>query len=186
MDEDLKVNDIRRIESFVDGMKKLQEKSIRYRKELSSYLAAIKQPLHDSGEYVSQDGRSLNGLPTSLSIPPDDNSNNIAHILRTRLMLNRVQLELGEYEKEVRMALSRQAEQVAQLQKKIFEVERNRFAALALMSSRVAGWIRTGGVHRTGQRVARKSTLWPAWAVLRKNLLILYSSPGDVSSEFSS
>ena len=96
-------------------------------------------------------------------------------------MLNRVQAELGEYEKEVRVAISRQAEQVAQLQRKLFEAERSRFAALALMSSRVAGWIRTGGVHRTGQRVARKSTLWPSWAVLRKNLLILYSSPGDVS-----
>jgi len=36
-----------------------------------------------------------------------------------------------------------------------------------------------------GQRVARKSTMWPYWAVLWKDLLMLYLNLGEVSVDAS-
>ena len=68
------------------------------------------------------------------------------------------------------------------LKRQVFTKEKERFGALALLSSRIAGWIRMGGVHVSGQRVSRKSTMWPYWAILRKDLILLFNAPGDVSN----
>lgn len=180
MDEDMKVNDIRRIESFFQGMKELQDRSIRYHAELASFLAAVKQPISGTEETPPNDAAAPAPLTPDVDEVPQLHRGTKTNILRTQLMLRRAHAELGKYEKEIRLALQQKKDELECLQRKVFEKEKDRFAALALLSSRVAGWIRTGGVHRTGQRVARKSTLWPYWAVLRKNLLILYTSPGEV------
>merc|ERR1712113_1093821 len=59
----------------------------------------------------------------------------------------------------------------------LFNKERERFGALSLLSSRVSGWVRMGSQHRSGQRIVKKSLLWPYWAILRKELLILFPRP---------
>jgi len=68
------------------------------------------------------------------------------------------------------------------LQRQVFIKERERIAAITLASSPLAGWLRMGGTHQSGQRVATTSTLWRYWAVLRKDLLIFYAGPGKVSA----
>ena len=96
-------------------------------------------------------------------------------------MIQLARSELGHYEHGIRVGQLKNIETAHSLQRQVFAKEKERFAALALSVSSAAGWIRSGGVHQTGQRVARKSALWPHWAVLRKNLLILYHSPTEVS-----
>ena len=68
-----------------------------------------------------------------------------------------------------------------QLQRQVFEKERERLAAIALASSPIAGWLRMGNSHQSGQRVSSTSTLWRYWAVLRIDMIVVYSSPGKVS-----
>lgn len=60
----------------------------------------------------------------------------------------------------------------------LFLLERQRTAALALVSARVCGWIRMGASNVNGQRITTSTNLWRYWAVLRKNLLIISERPG--------
>ena len=60
----------------------------------------------------------------------------------------------------------------------IFLLERQRAAALSLVSARVCGWIRMGATNVNGQRIVSSTNLWRYWAVLRKNLLIISDRPG--------
>ena len=60
----------------------------------------------------------------------------------------------------------------------LFLLERQRAAALALVSARVCGWIRMGASNVNGQRMTTSTNLWRYWAVLRKNLLIVSERPG--------
>ena len=60
----------------------------------------------------------------------------------------------------------------------VFLLERQRTAALSLVSARVCGWIRFGASNVSGQRIITATNLWRYWAVLRKNLLIICDRPG--------
>ena len=60
----------------------------------------------------------------------------------------------------------------------LFLLERQRTAALSLVSARVCGWIRFGASNVSGQRIITATNLWRYWAVLRKNLLIICDRPG--------
>ena len=77
--------------------------------------------------------------------------------------------------------LERQQRNISTLRYEVFSKERDRIAALALVSSQVTGWLRMGGTHTYGQRVPGVTTMWRYYAVLHKSLLILYSAPGQVS-----
>jgi hypothetical protein len=77
--------------------------------------------------------------------------------------------------------LRQKDEEVERLQRLVFLKEKERVAAVAIVSSPIAGWLRIGGTHHSGQRVATTSTLWRYWTVLRRDMLILYAGPGNVS-----
>jgi hypothetical protein len=179
MDNSVMVNDIRRIEGFFDGVKSLGDRCTSYQLELGALLSAIRQPTSATSPNVLEDSSTLDEKEEKgeLSWGKDVTDNTTS----TRSLIQRVHEELALYENDLRRVLNQKDAEAESLKIQVFEKEKDRFAALALMSSRVAGWIRMGGVHGTGQRVARKSTMWPYWAVLRKDLLILYASPGEVS-----
>ena len=80
------------------------------------------------------------------------------------------------------VALKQKDAEMERLQQLVFVKEKERLAAIAMASSPIAGWLRVGGTHQSGQRVATTSTLWRFWAVVRKDILFLYSAPGKVSS----
>ena len=79
----------------------------------------------------------------------------------------------------IRDGMLKKDEELERLKINLFQAQRERFGAMALLASRVAGWIRMGGQHRSGQRVIKKSILWPYWAILRKEIIVLYPRPGE-------
>ena len=98
-----------------------------------------------------------------------------------KILLLRMAQGFHEKEYDRRLALREKDAILEQLQRQVFQKERERLAAIALASSPVAGWLRTGSTHQSGQRVVSTSTLGRLWAVLRIDMIILYSSPGKVS-----
>lgn len=82
---------------------------------------------------------------------------------------------------QLRDVLERQQRNIGTLRYEVFSKERDRVAALALVSSQATGWLRMGGTHTYGQRVPGVTTMWRYYAVLHKSLLILYAAPGQVS-----
>lgn len=168
MKNDLKVNDIRRIEGVLWRIQSLSNRCSNYQNEVSNLLAKIRKSAPVAKDIISEEKEESNEASSS-------------SIRATRMLVHKIQQELGSYEKELRSLILKKDSEAESLKIKIFEKEKERFGALALLSSRVAGWVRMGGYHRTGQRVARKSMMWPYWAVLRKDLLMLFSKPGEVS-----
>lgn len=63
----------------------------------------------------------------------------------------------------------------------LFEKEKERLTALALVSSQATGWLRIGSSQRIGQRGMMSWNLWPRWSILRRSLLLIYSGPSEVS-----
>ena len=177
MKNDLMISDIRKIEIFIGRIINLGDRCEDHYSVMSNILQAIqKSTSAESEKVLSTIGEKAK---TQLTTSNERVPGNL--IQSTRAFVQRVHEELGLYEKQLRNVLSKKDAENESLKIQVFEKEKERFGALALLSSRVAGWIRIGGFHRTGQRVSRKSTMWPYWAVLRKDLLMLYTNPGEVS-----
>eukprot|EP00934_Nitzschia_sp_Nitz4_P008098 Nitzschia sp. Nitz4//scaffold135_size62275//54221//61276//NITZ4_006357-RA/size62275-snap-gene-0.60-mRNA-1//-1//CDS//3329535584//8088//frame0 len=175
MDENLRISDVRKIEAFADGIRQWQGQAAACAQEMVSVAKALTSTKHATetvdGE-ILQSTEVFQDCPTC-DIKPRTPKETVRQKLLTAHAL------LGKYEVAVRMHVQSKQEEVGLLKERVFQKERDRLGALALLSSRCAGWIRVGGKHISGQRVARKSTLWPFWGVLRKDLLILYSGPGE-------
>jgi hypothetical protein len=63
----------------------------------------------------------------------------------------------------------------------VFEKEKERIAALALVSCQACGWLRMGTTEKVGQRGPLSTALRPAWTVLRRSLLFFFADPRQVS-----
>lgn len=74
--------------------------------------------------------------------------------------------------------------ELALLRRLVFSKEQERLSALALVAAQLTGWLRIGSSQRIGQRGMMTWTLCAQWSVLRRNLLITYSNPGEVSRRF--
>jgi hypothetical protein len=178
MNEGLLIDDIRLIENFQSRLKSAAKLSSECLSEICNVVRAMKY----------RAATELHAPKAPLSFVEEKKSNvDTAHqrdcsgFLNTQKILRRINEEFSLYEKSVHNSLIVRDNELELLKIGLFVKERERFGALSLMASRVAGWIRVGGQHRSGQRVVKKSLLWPSWVVLRKELLIFYSRPGCVS-----
>jgi len=93
--------------------------------------------------------------------------------------------EFAELHTKLKALLRRRELEIMQIRRVVFQKEKERLSAAALVSSAATGWLRFGSPQRTGQRGIMTSNLWPKWAKLRHSLLILYPSPSSVSFEQS-
>ena len=178
MNEGLLIDDIRLIENFQSKLKSAAKLSSECLSEIFNVVRAMKY----------RTATELNAPNAPLSFAEEKKSNvNTAHQINcsgfsnTQKILQKINEEFSLYEKSIHNSLLVRDNELESLKISLFVKERERFGALSLMASRVAGWIRVGGQHRSGQRVVKKSFLWPHWIILRKELLIFYSRPGCVS-----
>jgi hypothetical protein len=178
MSKGLQIDDIRRIETFYSRLKAAIVQSAECYSDISFvFTSMMRHGGEDTPDFTNGKERfERNGNCTSSS-----DSIGPSLLLNPRSMLKRATEELLLYVEDIRAAKLCEDEELEAMKVRLFMKERERFGVVALMASRVAGWVRMGGLHRTGQRVVRKALLWPYWTVLRKELLILYPSPGVVS-----
>jgi hypothetical protein len=117
--------------------------------------------------------------PLSETKPPSETQKSLHGLRRS---LNRLREISEAHALQLKDVLERQQKQIGCLRYEVFSRERDRIAALALISSQACGWLLMGGTHVYGQRLSGVTTMWRYYAVLHKSLLILYSSPGQVSN----
>ena len=173
MSESLCVNDIRLIEDVALKLKSVGERSY---KDLLGFVSSIAEIDSDFSVKMLIGDKEIDGKHESIS------QINSTRLQDLSILMGKVYEQLGLYEKIVHDVLRERDLEMNALKRQVFTKEKERFGALALLSSRIAGWIRMGGVHVSGQRVSRKSTMWPYWAILRKDLILLFNAPGDVSN----
>lgn len=92
----------------------------------------------------------------------------------------RINDTLGTYDELTQSVVTEKDKEIANLRQLVFLKEKERLAALALVSSEVTGWLRLGTAQRSGQRGLMSCMLWPHWVMLRRSLLLLYAGPGQV------
>lgn len=173
MSENLQISDIRLIEAVIKGVVQVGERAKDHALDILSIIAAMKK---DTSCTVVRNDEG--GKQAIRFLNQKDGSPTLGY---SRFLMKQLHKDMSVYEESIREVLSAKDSEVYDLKKQLFAKEQERFSAVALLSSRVAGWIRMGGLHLTGQRVTRKTTMWPYWAILRKDLLLLFSSPGEVS-----
>eukprot|EP00536_Pseudo-nitzschia_multiseries_P001526 jgi/Psemu1/294444/fgenesh1_pm.19_\ len=176
MNKGILVDDIRLIENIQSRLNSAMIVSVECFSEICDVLRAItprvKNKHVSEGQNSSLDDENFEGGNNNL----DGES---SAVFSTRQILRRAHQEFSIYEHDVRSRMQRKDNELEAIKIDLFHKERERVGALSLMSSRVAGWVRMGGQHRSGQRVVKKSLLWPFWAILRRELLILYPRPGE-------
>eukprot|EP00980_Cylindrotheca_fusiformis_P029738 scaffold23803_cov132-Cylindrotheca_fusiformis.AAC.2 len=172
MSENLHVSDIRLIEAVAKGVQRVRERCEHHGSEIIALLSSRK---------IDKSTKLLNANDAvSTQVRPEADQNEASSRQSVpRSSIELLHKEILGYEANVRMSLQAKESELDNLKRQIFSKERERFSAVALVASRVAGWIRMGGLHTTGQRVSRKTTMWPHWAILRKDLLLLYKAPGE-------
>jgi len=168
MEKGISIDDIRLIEKIQSSLKSAAKVSLRSLSEI--YIVA--------GAMMYGDIADKNASKSIISSQETVQSNN-CRSSQTQKFLRFASEELRLYEKSVRDGMLKKDNELEKLKIYLFQTERERFGAMTLLASRVAGWIRMGSQHRSGQRVVKKSLLWPFWAILRKQILVLYPRPGD-------
>ena len=98
----------------------------------------------------------------------------------TKAYLHQLSFLIARHELSVQLAMNQKQKRVETLEFQVFSKERARLAALALVASQAAGWLRMGGSHTHGQRAPTVANMWRYFVVLRKSLLILYAAPGKL------
>lgn len=178
MDNQLQIEDVRKLEEFIWHVVAFSERCDSFKTQLAVILLVMRRhnttSSHDSESVVSSDDQRNGNDTLSAEVT--------CSIRSGRNILSQLHEELDCHDLHLRGALRAKGDEVDSLKRLVFSKEKERFGALALMSSRVAGWLRMGGLHRSGQRISKTSTMLPYWAVLRKDLLILYKNPGEVRS----
>jgi hypothetical protein len=101
-------------------------------------------------------------------------------LLRGRRCLEQLVKLIEKQDIVMRTRMKNKQDAIDRLRIQVFLKEKDRLSALALLSCQAAGWLRVGGTHMTGERSPTTSNMWRFHAVLRKSLLILYASPGQV------
>jgi hypothetical protein len=174
MSENLQISDIRLIEAVVKGIGQVGERCKVHLFDIISLIAAMKKTTSSTVLKIDDE----EGKQSNLEAEYEEKSISLG---TSRFLIKRLHTEMLGYEENIRESLRVKDSELHHVKKQLFLKEKARFSALALLSSRVAGWIRMGGLHLTGQRVSRRTTMWPYWAMLRKDLLLLFSAPGEVS-----
>jgi hypothetical protein len=176
MNNQLQVEDIRKLEEFIWHVVAFSKCCDSFKAQLAVILLVMRRhnttSSHDSASVVLSDDHRIDSGTLSTEVA--------CSIRSGRNMLSQLHEELNSHDLHLRGALRDKEDEVDSLKRLVFSKEKERFGALALLSSRVAGWLRMGGLHRSGQRISKTSTMLPYWAVLRKQLLLLFKNPGEV------
>jgi hypothetical protein len=131
-----------------------------------------------SGRLLANSRRSANrtSKDDAVSLKPDSSTN----ILLLKTHFTELQRTVARNAHILRSIEASKGREIADLRMALFVKENERTAALTVTSSEQAGWLRIGGPSRSGQRGLMSCIFWPYWAVLRRNVLVLYSGPGQV------
>ena len=183
MDNELLVEDMRKVEEFVWQLLSFRENCEVLQQELNDIFVAMKRSNLEQkdDESCPRKGEDTCGIRVDRRDLHESSQKAASSIRSGRALMRRLSEELSKHDLDLRSSLREKESQVNALKNLVFQKERERLGALSLMSSKVAGWVRMGGLHRTGERVEKVSTMWPYWTVLRRSLLLMYLSPGDVS-----
>ncbi|CAJ1957250.1 unnamed protein product [Cylindrotheca closterium] len=173
MSDNLRIGDIRLLEAQVSHMKEITKNFKDRTLDLSAQLSTLPA-------WPSAKGKGFDVHAKETKYDGEEETANLRAVRNSRSLLDMLHTELVEYEQRVRDELGKKDLKVALLQKEVFVKERERFSAVSLLASRASGWIRMGGVHLVGQRVTRKATMLPYWMILRKELILLFSAPGEL------
>jgi len=125
--------------------------------------------------------KQVKNVPTSHTEVLEASSETALSLQGMRRSLNRLREISEAHSLQLKDVLEQQQQKIGFLRYEVFCRERDRIAALALVSSQTTGWLKMGGTHMYGQRLSGVTTMWRYYVVLHKSLLIMYSSPGQVS-----
>jgi hypothetical protein len=173
----LSFQDTKRLRDCFRFVRRFASRCIAIYFHLKGRLAALRNQVQLNGSTEKhRDAKQFHN-------PIENTCSDIEQSIRfVRELLVRICREIAKHELDQQAVLRQKDETLEKLQALVFSKEKERVAAVALASSHLAGWLRMGGTHQSGQRVAATSTLWSFWAVLRKEMLILFSGPGNVSN----
>ena len=150
-------------------------------RKLDAVLYALKREVRSVGrEVVDESGDEYDSNDATSHVVVVESSSEAEQSLRgLRQSLTKLREVSEAHAFEVKEVLEQQQQKIGFLRYEVFSRERDRIAALALVSSQMSGWLKMGGTHVYGERLSGVTTMWRYYAVLHKSLMILYSSPGQ-------
>ncbi|CAB9500363.1 expressed unknown protein [Seminavis robusta] len=169
----LSVNDSEQLRDIARFMRRFLIRCVDIIMNLRRRLSFLKRRVSIPGEEEQECSEANNDQPISVVCADVEKS-----VREAKQFLLRMCREFDDNIHNHAVELRRKDEALERLQQLVFLKEKERIAAVAMATSPIAGWLRVGGTHQSGQRVASTSTLWRFWAVLRRDTLILYSAPG--------
>lgn len=151
--------------------------------KLSSHFRAMKNAILSLLSVTNSTGEAALGSLSGTSVIDAITAQNgfVEAIQSCQSLLQRIQASLECQSLIWRQALSEKQSQLNKIRYVVFEKEKERIGAIALVSSQVVGWVRVGGLNTSGQRAQSSAFLWPHFAVLRNTLLFLFESEKEVS-----
>ncbi|KAL7581501.1 hypothetical protein ACA910_022070 [Epithemia clementina (nom. ined.)] len=166
--------DIEGMEQFDDFVFCLRDFSSRFRR-MSDNMKRVMVSLRIGGE----DNGDLFANELDTENPENVVAvKTIASIRETKQVMTEMQYRVQRCENSVGSLFVKMQNCLDLHRFEAFQKEKDRMAALAIVSNQATGWLRLGSPGRTGQRGGITSTLWPYWAVLRKGFILIYNSPG--------
>ena len=178
MENTLSMQDLEKFQDCFNFCRVFGERCVAICSHLRARLVALRNQQLTREELKALDGQrpDLTSHPISAACTEMEQS-----VRSAKVLLSRMFCVFDNWKNKHDLTLRQRDADLQELQRKVFQKERERIAAVAMASSPIAGWLRIGGTHQSGHRVVSTSTLWRYWAVLKMDMLIIYTGPGTVS-----
>lgn len=143
------------------NLQKYRDRFIKLRKSVSS-----------ASTLVMQENITISTRPISIACQRSKDSIETAYAMVEKLDKN-LSLFKEKFDSSI--------EEIRKIHSNIFKKEMDRVSAFALLTNDTSGYIMMGSTSFSNQRVVATWSFWRYWAVLKKNNLILYVDPCEVS-----
>ena len=178
----LSVNNLDDLNHLHTSLLAVNDQGILAMNKIDVVVAALRGKDSRLEKKEASTGKGLEYVSTNRVDVPQAPSETEQSLRGLRRSFNRLRGISEAHSLQLKDVLEQQQKRIGFLRYDVFTRERDRIAALALVSSQMTGWLKIGGSHVYGQRLSGVTTMWRYYTVLHKSLLILYPSPGQVSS----
>ena len=177
MREGLTVDNVEKLDELISRLSSFSE---RCKQILANTARAISTLKYNSNSGIYGDKNRVSSEEEARSPSTIACSQTSTSIRSVRQLFHLLNQKRSIKDQQMDTIIQQKDNELDRLRRIVFEKEKDRIGAIALVSSQATGWLRIGGAQITGQRGLLTCMLLPQWSILRRSLLILYTAPGQV------
>ncbi len=173
-----KIQSINMTTKDIVGLNKLSESFFKYKERLDSFVnkaSKLMSSLHRESHFKIIAEETPN-RPVTIACKSTKESMEKAYLL-----VEEMNNTISALKEKIDDSFTASKTELNKSRELLFKKESERYAAFALLTNAVSGYLQVGSTAVSNQRIVSVTNFWRHWVVLKQSTIILYNNPSDVS-----